>query len=106
MTILLVTFVVLLLLRTPVAYSLFMSSMVYLIANDISPLIAVQRIAAGPDSFALIAIPGFVLAGAVMNTGGITERLFRFANKCVGHWVGAFGHANVLAGIIFAGMSG
>jgi tripartite ATP-independent transporter DctM subunit len=74
--------------------------------NDISPLIAVQRMVAGPDSFTLLAIPGFILAGAIMNTGGITERIFDFANKCVGHIQGGLGHANVFASIIFSGMSG
>lgn len=106
MSILLGTFILLMVLKTPVSFSLFVSSVVYLVANDMPVIIAVQRMAAGPDSFPLLAVPGFILAGAIMNTAGITERLFFFANKCVGHITGGLGHANILASIIFAGMSG
>lgn len=106
MLILIGTFAILLILKTPVAFSLFTSSILFLLVNDISPIIAVQRIMAGPDSFTLLAIPGFILAGAIMNSGGITTRIFNFADKSVGHITGGLGHANVLASIIFAGMSG
>jgi tripartite ATP-independent transporter DctM subunit len=58
------------------------------------------------DSFPLMAVPFFILAGSIMNSGGITERLFSFANKLVGHITGGLGHANILASIIFSGMSG
>jgi tripartite ATP-independent transporter DctM subunit len=58
------------------------------------------------DSFPLMAVPFFILAGAIMNSGGITERLFSFANRVVGHITGGLGHANILASIIFSGMSG
>jgi tripartite ATP-independent transporter DctM subunit len=58
------------------------------------------------DNFTLLAIPLFILAGNIMNTGGITKRLFDFARTCVGHITGGLGHVCVLASIIFAGMSG
>ncbi|MGE4283673.1 MAG: TRAP transporter large permease [Clostridia bacterium] len=107
MTFLLIgTFVFLLLLKTPVAFSLVISCMVYMFGTGLSPIAAVQRMLAGPDSFPLLAIPGFVLAGVIMNTGGITQRIFAFAQKLVGHFTGGLGHANILASIIFAGMSG
>ncbi|WP_319560456.1 TRAP transporter large permease [Marispirochaeta sp.] len=106
MIVLIGSFLVLLLLKTPVSFSMFVSSILYLLTYDIPVLVAVQRMASGPDSFPLLAVPGFILAGTIMNTSGITERLFNFANKCVGHITGGLGHANIFASIIFAGMSG
>lgn len=58
------------------------------------------------DDFLLLAIPFFLLAGRLMNTGGITERLFGFVSLCVRPLKGGLGHANVLASVLFAGMSG
>lgn len=107
MLLLLGTLMILLVLRVPVSFSLFISSLFYLISKDISPLVVVQRMAMGVgDSFPLMAVPFFILAGAIMNSGGITERLFSFANRVVGHITGGLGHANILASIIFSGMSG
>jgi len=60
----------------------------------------------GANSFTLLAIPGFILAGNIMNSAGITTKIFNFAGKSVGHIRGGLAHANVLASIIFAGMSG
>jgi tripartite ATP-independent transporter DctM subunit len=100
------TFILLILIKMPIAFTLFISSIVYMLVNDMSVTLAIQRIAAGPDSFPLLAVPGFILAGAIMNTGGVTQRIFGFASKCLGHLPGGLGHANILASIIFAGMSG
>ena len=98
---------ILIMVRVPVSFSLFITSMIFLITHDISPIVAVQRMSMGVgDSFPLMAVPFFILAGAIMNTGGITQRLFTFANKLVGHITGGLGHANILASIIFSGMSG
>src|SRR5690554_3296026 len=83
-----------------------MSSLVYIFANDIPLRVVTQRLMAGPDSFPLMAVPFFMLAGSIMNTGGITSRIFNFADKMVGHYTGGLGHANILASIIFSGMSG
>ncbi len=107
MLLLLGSLLALIALRVPIGFSLFISSLIYLITHDITPVVAVQRISmAIGDSFPLLAVPFFILAGAVMNTSGITRRLFEFANKLVGHITGGLGHANILASIIFAGMSG
>lgn len=106
MLILLGLFVILMLLKTPVSFSLFISSLVYIILYDFPVSIIIQRMMAGPDSFTLLAIPGFILAGSIMNTGGITQRIFHFCDVCVGHITGGLGHSNVFASIIFAGMSG
>jgi tripartite ATP-independent transporter DctM subunit len=100
------TFILLLLLRVPVSFTLLMSSLVYIFANDIPLRVVTQRLMAGPDSFPLMAVPFFMLAGSIMNTGGITSRIFNFADKMVGHYTGGLGHANILASIIFSGMSG
>jgi len=66
----------------------------------------VQRMVAGLDSFVLLAIPLFILTGNLMNTGGITDRLFSFARGLVGHFRGGLGQANIIASMIFSGMSG
>lgn len=101
------SFFILICLKVPISFSLLISSLLYLIANDISPIVAIQRMAMGVgDSFPLMAVPFFILAGNIMNTGGITRRIFDFANKVVGHITGGLGHANILASIIFSGMSG
>jgi len=69
-------------------------------------LILIQRIYAGTTSFPLLAIPFFILSGNLMNTGGMTERIFAVAHLIVGRIRGGLGHVNVLASMLFAGMSG
>lgn len=102
-----IVLVVLLVFGVPVSFSLISSSLLYLIMNDIPPMIAIQKLTMSiGDSFTLISVPFFVLAGAIMNSGGITKKIFDFANKLVGHITGGLGHANVVASIIFSGMSG
>jgi tripartite ATP-independent transporter DctM subunit len=101
------SFFLLICLKVPISFSLLISSLLYLTAADISLIVAVQRMAMGVgDSFPLMAVPFFILAGNIMNSGGITRRIFDFANKIVGHITGGLGHANILASIIFSGMSG
>ncbi|MBY8978042.1 TRAP transporter large permease [Rhodobacteraceae bacterium NNCM2] len=65
-----------------------------------------QRMFSATTGFTLLAIPFFILAGNLMNTGGITRRIFRFADACVGHIRGGLGQVNVLASLLFSGMSG
>lgn len=65
-----------------------------------------QRIYNGTTGFTLLAIPFFILAGNLMNTGGITDRIFNFAKAMVGHWPGGLGQVNILSSVIFSGMSG
>jgi tripartite ATP-independent transporter DctM subunit len=101
------TFVILIMARAPIAFALLISSVAYLTHYGGVPLrVVTQRMAAGPDSFPLLAVPLFIMAGSLMNTGGITERIFDFARTLVGHWTGSLGHVNILASIIFSGMSG
>ena len=93
--------------RIPIAIAVGGSSLVYIIATgDIQAHAAVQRMVGGVNSYTLLAIPFFIFAGNVMNYGGVTTRIFNFANACVGHIRGGLAHVNVLASIIFAGMSG
>lgn len=68
--------------------------------------ILTQYLYTGVDSFTLLAIPLFLLAAKVMNTGGITKRLFNFCMKLVGWLPGGLGHVNILTSLVFAGMSG
>ncbi|MGP9808170.1 TRAP transporter large permease [Halomonas sp. AOP12-C2-37] len=65
-----------------------------------------QRMFSATTGFTLLAIPFFILAGNLMNTGGITHRIFNFADACVGHIRGGLGQVNVLASLFFSGMSG
>ena len=106
MIILFSVFFLLLVAGVPVAFCLFSSSVIYMLLNDLPIQMAAAKLVAGPDSFPLLAIAFFVLAGAIMNSAGITRRIFSFAEHLVGHLTGGLGHANVLASIIFSGMSG
>lgn len=101
-----ISFVVCLALGVPVAFSLGISSLLYFIGNNMSLYMFAQRFFAGLNSFTLLCIPGFVFAGALMNQGGITERLIGFCNKIVGHITGGLSIANVAASMLFAGISG
>jgi tripartite ATP-independent transporter DctM subunit len=69
-------------------------------------LMLMQRMVYGIDSFTLLAVPLFILCGRLMNTSGITDRIFHFAQVLVGHIPGGLAHSNVVASMIFAGMSG
>lgn len=101
-----ITFLICLTLGVPVAFSLGISSLVYFIGTGMPLPMYTQRFFAGLDSFTLLCIPGFVLAGNLMNFGGITERLIGFCNKIVGHITGGLAIANVGASMLFAGISG
>jgi len=102
-----VSIALLLALNFPIYLALTGASLLYILLHpDLSVLLAVQRMVSAPDSFALLAVPFFILAGQIMNTGGVTDRIFRFATHLVGHFRGGLGYVNVLASVIFAGMSG
>lgn len=102
-----VSLAVLLLIGAPVAVALAGSSLMYLLAADRIPdIILIQRMVGGVDSFPLLAVPFFILAGNLMNVCGVTERIFHFADAMVGWMRGGLGHVNVGASVIFAGMSG
>ena len=91
----------------PVAWSMAIASGLYMLLGPKIPLQGlVQRMIGGIDTFPLLAIPFFILAGNLMNTGGITDRLVRFSKALVGHIRGGLAHVVVVTNMIMAGMSG
>ena len=80
--------------------------MTFCITGDQPVNLVALRMLHSTDSFSLLAIPLFIFCGMLMNSAGITDRIFNFARLLVGHISGGMAHANVLASIIFAGMSG
>ena len=100
------TFLVTLLWGMPVAVVLGVASAVYLLAADMPLTVIPQKMFSGMDSFVLLSIPAFVLAGNLMNGGGITDRILRFSNSVVGHFRGGLAQTNIVGSMIFAGISG
>ncbi|PYG26373.1 TRAP transporter large permease [Pelagimonas varians] len=100
--------ITLIVLGLPIALALGVTAVgFYVLQGDFFILTMVpQRMFSATTSFTLLAIPFFILAGNLMNTGGITKRIFRFADACVGHIRGGLGQVNVLASLFFSGMSG
>ena len=103
-------FVLTFILRIPIALGMLMSSIYYFVfasgpATGIQ-MAATQLLTQLNVKFILIAVPLFIFTAKVMNTGAITEMVFRFANILVGRWKGGMGHVNVVASIIFSGMTG
>lgn len=107
MTVLLfLVFLILLILGFPIAFALGISAFTYLIFSDIPLMVIPQKMYAGIDVFVLLSIPGFILAGNLMNAGGITQRIIHFCNALLGHIRGGLGLANVGASMLFGGISG
>ena len=106
MTIALIVFLVLLFTGLPLYVNLGLTSFLYMFLTGSNPMMVVQRITQASNSFTMIAAPFFILMGNLMNTGGVTRKMFRFANEIVGNVPGGMGHANVLCSALFAGMSG
>lgn len=100
------SFILLLLVRVPIALTLIISSLLTGIYMGIDPASLVQRMVSGLDSFALLAIPFFILAGEIMNEGGISRRLINLANVIIGRIRGGLALVNVLASTFFGGISG
>jgi TRAP-type C4-dicarboxylate transport system permease large subunit len=91
----------------PVAIAMAGSSLVYiLVSGDLPPFAVIHRMIGGIDSFPLLAVPFFILAGNLMNNAGVTNRIYNFALALVGWLKGGLGHVNVIGSVIFAGMSG
>jgi len=105
-TLVLIIVLVLMLLNMPIAFAIAIPSSIYYIFEGKSLLIIPQAMTGAINSFPLLAIPLFMLVGLVMNMSGVTTRIFNFAKSLVGHIPGGLGHVNVIASIIFAGMSG
>jgi len=99
-------FIITILIGLPVAFCLCFTSIVTMFLKDISLLAFVQNLSLGINSFPLLAVPFFILSGQLMNTGGMTHRIFDFANYIVGPIRGGLGQVNIAASLVFAGMSG
>ncbi|MGY9048987.1 MAG: TRAP transporter large permease [Rhodobacterales bacterium] len=100
------TFVVLLLIGTPVAFCLGVSSFATIVYLGLPPVVVFQRLNSGVSVFALMAIPFFIFAGDLMVRGDIARRLVALAGAMVGHLRGGLGQVNVLASVMFGGVSG
>ncbi|MHB0896813.1 MAG: TRAP transporter large permease subunit, partial [Spirochaetales bacterium] len=95
------------LLSVPIAFALILTTLVMMFfMHAISPALLIQNIYRGIDSFPLMAIPFFLLAGEIMNVGGISKRIVLFAKALLGHVTGGLGYVTVMASMLFAGVSG
>jgi TRAP-type transport system large permease protein len=103
-----IVFFGLMLLGAPIGFSLGIAALAAFVQMDVPALLNMvpQRFYAGLDMFTLMAMPFFILAGEIMNKTGITHRLVEFANALVGHLRGGLAHANIVASIFFAGLTG
>lgn len=100
-------FVIFMLLGAPIYLSLLIGSLSWFLFHpEISSMMIMQKMFGSLDSFVLLAVPMFMIAGSLMNIGSITQRIFDFAKTLVGHWRGGLGHVNIVASFIFSGMSG
>ncbi|BAS27920.1 TRAP transporter large permease [Limnochorda pilosa] len=108
LAVLLTTFLVLLAVRIPIAFALGLTSLAYVVlfVPGISLTVLTQQMFAGADSFTLTAIPFFVLAGELMNAGGVARRLVQFSKTLVGHFTGGVGVVALFSSMIFASFSG
>ncbi|MEM2117327.1 MAG: TRAP transporter large permease [Thermoplasmata archaeon] len=105
--IILIIFLLLFFLRMPVCMSMGISSLIYfLFFSDVTIKVIPQMMLHGVENFTLLAVPFFLLAGNIMNAGGMTERIFRFASSIIGSFKGGLAQVVVLASIIFGGISG
>ncbi|MCL4143263.1 UNVERIFIED_CONTAM: hypothetical protein GTU68_024291 [Idotea baltica] len=99
-------FVVCLIFRFPIAFSLGLACLGYALLADIPLIVLPMKMYAGIDVFVLLSVPGFILAGNLMNQGGLTEKIISFCNHLLGHIRGGLALANIGASMLFAGISG
>ena len=91
----------------PVAIAMAGSALIYIwVTGNLPAFVVIHRMVSGIDSFPLLAVPFFILAGNLMNNAGITNRIYNYALALVGWLKGGLGHVNVVGSVIFAGMSG
>jgi TRAP-type C4-dicarboxylate transport system permease large subunit len=107
MLVLLGGFLLLMIVGLPVALSMAVASLAYLVIYGVAPeVILAQRMIAGVESFPLLAVPFFILAGNLMNIAGVTGRIYSFALALVGWMRGGLAQVNIIGSVIFSGMSG
>jgi len=92
----------------PIAVAIGLTAIAFFVSSGNEALLTMlpQRMYASTTSFILLAVPFFILAGNLMNTGGVTNRIFRFAKAVIGHLPGGLGQVSIIANVIFSGMSG
>lgn len=100
------TFAVLMFLGVPIYYVLGGACLMFFFANDLPAWTIIQRQFAGMNTFVQVAIPLFILAGNIMDKGGSLDRIIRFAKICVGRFKGGMAHINIVASMMFAGVTG
>jgi C4-dicarboxylate transporter DctM subunit len=100
------TFGVFLLLNIPIAFSLMLSSIIALVLTETSLAVLATILFSSTSRFTLLAVPFFILAGMVMEKAGVSKRLIRFANTCVGHITGGLAIVMVITACFFAAISG
>jgi C4-dicarboxylate transporter DctM subunit len=106
-SILMMSFIALMAIGLPIAFAMAIAAIVTLAWHPTLPFsIFVHRALIGADSYSLLAIPFFILAGNIMNVGGITNRIIAFANACVGRYSGGLGLTTVMSCMVFSGVSG
>ena len=104
---LMLVFLLTLVIGVPIAFTMLVAGLAAVwVQGSLPPLVAVQQMFAGLDSFPLMAIPFFILAAELMTGGALTEVLLRFASQLIGHVRGGLGHTNVLTLTFFSGISG
>jgi len=101
-----VMFIILILLRVPIYISLLAPPILYMALNGVPLFVAAQNISRTLDSFSLLAVPLFIFVGALMDKGGIADRIFTLTKNLVGHFTGGVAYVNIVASMIFSGMSG
>ena len=106
LAVLFISFIVLIAIKTPVAYAMGIASLLALFVGGDSPIMVVTNMFSAVDSFPIMAIPFFILAGEMMNSGGITSRIVAFSRDIVGYIRGGLAHVNIVASMFFAGISG
>lgn len=93
--------------NVPIGFALLISATVMMYLSGITePSVVVQNMIRGVNSFTIMAVPFFMLAGEIMNEGGISKRIVRFASSLLGHIKGSLGYVAILTGMLFAGVSG
>ncbi|WP_282610321.1 TRAP transporter large permease [Pelagibius sp. Alg239-R121] len=105
-TLLIIAVTIMIVIGVPVAASLALGSLVFVLFQGLPDFVVIHRMVSGVDSFPLLAIPFFIFAGNLMNSSAITDRIFLFASALLGWARGGLCYVNVGASVIFAGMSG
>lgn len=104
--VLFIVFLVCLILRFPIAFSLGLACLIYVMIEGIPLIILPAKMYSGIDVFILLSVPGFILSGNLMNAGGLTEKIITFCNHLMGHIRGGLALTNIGASMLFAGISG